>query len=89
MYFYPENMAAKATLWLWALRDIAVIGVGLLLSLLAFTKAGLSFPLLLSAVYAFLSMRFDNTSILDFLRSAAAFLFFKQQLYVWGPSDEP
>lgn len=84
MYFYPENMAAKAVLWLWELKDIAVIGVGLLLSLLIYTKTKLMFPLLLSALYAFLSMRFDNTSILDFLRFAASFLFLKQQYYQWG-----
>ncbi len=35
MYIYPENLKAKAALWLWALRDVAVIGVGLLISILA------------------------------------------------------
>ena len=32
MYIYPDNLSAKATLWLWELRDIGIIGVGLLLS---------------------------------------------------------
>ena len=27
MYIYPENLKAKAMLWLWELRDIAIIGV--------------------------------------------------------------
>ena len=88
LYFYPENMAAKATLWLWELKDIAIIGVCLLLSLLAYTQTNLMFPLVGSAVYAFLSMRIDNTSILDFIRYAAAFLLFKQQFYEWGLDDE-
>ena len=57
-------------LWLWELRDIGIIGVGLLLSVL-------------TAVYAFLSIRFDGTSILDFLKYAAAFLITKQQFYDW------
>lgn len=35
MYIYPDNLSAKATLWLWELRDIGIIGVGLLLSVLA------------------------------------------------------
>ena len=30
MYIYPDNLSAKATLWLWELRDIGIIGVGLL-----------------------------------------------------------
>jgi hypothetical protein len=37
----------------------------------------------LTAVYAFLSIRFDGTSILDFLKYAAAFLISKQQFYDW------
>ena len=32
MYIYPDNLKSKAVLWLWELRDIAVIGVGALIS---------------------------------------------------------
>ena len=35
IYIYPNNLKAKPTLWLWALRDVAVIGVGFVLSVLA------------------------------------------------------
>ena len=68
-------------LWLWELRDIGIIGVGLLISVLALTQTGIALPLVLTAVYAFLSIRFDGTSILDFLKYAAAFLITKQQFY--------
>lgn len=27
MYIYPDNLKSKAVLWLWELRDIAIIGV--------------------------------------------------------------
>ena len=30
MFIYPENLKAKPMLWLWLLRDIAVIGIGAL-----------------------------------------------------------
>ena len=71
-------------LWLWELRDIGIIGVGLLISVLALTQTGIALPLVLTAVYAFLSIRFDGTSILlDFLKYAAAFLITKQQFYDW------
>ncbi len=33
MYIYPDNLKSKAVLWLWELRDIAIIGVGALISL--------------------------------------------------------
>ncbi|MBR2894079.1 MAG: hypothetical protein IKC03_00285 [Oscillospiraceae bacterium] len=83
MYIYPDNLAAKATLWLWHLRDLCVITVGLVLSALALTETGVMFPLVLTAVYAFLSIRFDGTSILDFIRYASAFFITRQQFYEW------
>ena len=83
LYIYPDNLTAKATLWLWELRDVSVIGVGLLLSVLALTQTGIFVPLVLTAVYTFLSIRFDGTSILDFIRYAVAFLFTKRQFYEW------
>lgn len=83
MYIYPDNLTAKAMLWLWELRDVGIIGAGLLISVLALTQTGLFAPLVLTAVYAFLSIRFEDTSILDFIRYAAAFLITKQQFYEW------
>lgn len=35
IYIYPENLRAKAMLWLWPLRDVAIIGTGFILSVLA------------------------------------------------------
>lgn len=37
MYLYPDDLTARATLWLWTLRDMALIGTGALLSALALT----------------------------------------------------
>ena len=83
MYIYPDNLRAKATLWLWQLRDIGVIGVGALLSVLALTQLGFVPPIVVTAVYAFLTIRFEDTSILDFIRYACAFFIFKPQMYEW------
>ena len=60
-----------------------MIGVGLLLSVLALTQTGIFFPLVLTAVYGFLSIQFEGTSILDFIRYAGAFFITKQQFYEW------
>ena len=78
MYIYPDHLRAKATLWLWQLRDIGIIGVVLLISVLGFVP-----PIVLTAVYSFLTIRFEDTSILDFLRYACAFFMTKQQFYEW------
>lgn len=83
IFIYPDNLKAKATLWLWELRDVAVIGAGLLLSVLAIAQLGMIVPLVITFLYAFLSIRMEDSSILDFLRNAACFLFLKQQFYEW------
>ena len=83
MYIYPDNLKAKATLWLWQLRDIGIIGICALASILSLTQAGFFPPLVLTGVYAFLTIRFEDTSILDFIRYAFAYLFGSQQFYEW------
>jgi len=86
MYLYPENLTARPMLWLWTLRDVAWIGTGLLLSVLALTQTGSMIPLVITAALAFLCIRHGGISMLDFLRYATAFFFFGQQYYVWRES---
>ena len=70
MFIYPDNLKAKATLWLWELRDVAIIGIGFLFSVLAIAQTGILLPLVATVIYAFLSIRLEGSSILDFLRYA-------------------
>ena len=83
MYMYPDNLKAKATLWLWELKDIGIIGVGLLISVFVISQTGIMVPIAITAVYAFLAIRFEDTSIMDFIRYACAFFILKQQTYDW------
>lgn len=46
-------------------------------------QLGFALPAVLTAVYAFLTIRFEDTSIRDFLVYACAFLLVKQQRYEW------
>ena len=59
------------------------MGIGLLLSVLALAAWGFLPPLVLTVLYAFLSIRMEDASILDFLRSAVCFLVLHQQYYEW------
>ncbi len=86
MYLYPDNLKAKATLWLWELRDIGIIGVGLLISVFALAQLQFLPPIVITALYAFLSIRFEDTSILDFIRYAFAYFIGQQQVYQWAKS---
>ena len=64
IYIYPENLRAKAMLWLWPLRDVAIIGTGFILSVLALAQSGFLPPLVATFLFAFLSIRVEDASIL-------------------------
>ena len=84
LYIYPQNLKATANLWLWCLRDFALICVGLLLSLVALTQMGFLLPLALTAAFAFLSIRMEDLTVLDYIRIAAKFTISTQQEYRWA-----
>lgn len=83
MYIYPDNLKAAPTLFLWRLKDLAVIGIGALISIFAMVQMGFSVPLAVTLAYAFLAIRFDDTSILDFIKYAARYFFVEQQEFRW------
>lgn len=83
MYIYPDNLKAAPTLFLWRLKDLAVIGIGALISIFAMVQMGFSVPLAVTFAYAFLAIRFDDTSILDFIKYAARYFFVEQQEFRW------
>ena len=83
MYIYPDNLKASPMLFLWRLKDLAVIGIGALISLVALSQTGFSIPLVITLAYAFLAIRFEDTSILDFLKYAARYFFIEQQEFRW------
>ena len=86
MFIYPENLKAKPMLWLWELRDVAIIAAALLLSVFALSQSGSLAPLVGAALYAFLSIRVEENSVLGFLCFAARFLLLQQQYFEW---EEP
>ena len=88
MYIYPDNLKAKAVLWLWQLRDIGIIGIGLLISVFALAQLRFLPPIVITALYAFLTIRFDGTSILYFIKSACSYFLTKQQFFEWRYSEE-
>ena len=49
---------------------------------------GVLTPLVATVLFAFLSIRVEDASILDFLRYAVCFLCLKQQYYEWGEHTE-
>lgn len=83
MYIYPSNLKDRASLLFWNLRDVAVSVVLALLGVLTLTQTGSPAVLAVAAAYAFLSIRFDDNSILDFIKRAWRFVATGQQIYRW------
>ena len=87
-YIYPQNMRASATLWLWSLKDFAIIVVGALFSAMVLATTRILIPAVLTAAFAFLSIRSDETTILDFIKYAVRYFISTQQYYEWRLKGE-
>lgn len=82
-YIYPQNLKATANLWLWSLRDFVVLCIALLLSLLIMTQTKIVIPAAVTLCFGFLTIRMDDATILDFIRSAVRYLITTQQYFEW------
>lgn len=82
-YIYPENLKATANLWLWSIKDFVIIGVGVLLAVLMLVHSKQLIPAMIVMSYAFLTIRLDDTTILDFLKYAVRFFISTQQYFEW------
>jgi hypothetical protein len=89
-YYYPYDLKSQAKLWLWNLRDVAIIGAALLISILALTQIRSFLPLALTLVYMFLSIRLEDVCVLDYIRCGVRYFLLSQQYFEWkeGNSDE-
>ena len=82
-YQYPDNLRAKPVLWFWELKHIVVIGVCAIISVLAFSLTKSVIPLVLAAVYAFLTIRMDDRTILDYIKHSVQYFIAGQQTFFW------
>ncbi len=82
-YLYPQNLKASANMWFWSLKDFAILGVAALLSIVILVELHLMLPAAATLCYAFLTIRMDETTILDYLRCAARYFITTQQYFEW------
>ena len=82
-YIYPENLRASVKLWFWSVRDLIIICAGIVLSVIVLVNLWNVLPIAATASYAFLSLRADETSIIDYIFNAVKFFLTSQQLYLW------
>ena len=82
-YLYPKNLKAKANLWLWGMRDFILLCASALLSILALVELGWLIPAALTLCFAFLTVRKDEMTVLDYLKYAIRYYLTDQQYYEW------
>ena len=87
-YLYPQNLEARATMWLWGLREFAILGVLAMLSVVILVYAGLVLPAAATLCYGFLTIRTDDMTILDYIRLAVRYFISTQQYYEWEEKAE-
>ena len=73
-YLYPQNLKARANLWFWSLRDFVILSAAVLLSAVIFA---------LALSYGFLTIRREETAVVDFIGYAFRYFVTGQQYYEW------
>lgn len=82
-YLYPKNLKAVANMWLWSLRDFAILGIAAMLSIVILIYLKTLIPAALTLCFGFLTIRLDETTILDYITYAARYFITTQQYYEW------
>lgn len=82
-YIYPQNLKAKSHLWLWSIRDFLIICIMLILSVVILTQIWSFLPFAITAVFTFLSIRFEETTVIDYIVCAFRFFVTAQQIFYW------
>ena len=82
-YLYPQNLKATANLWLWGLRDFVILGVAALLSIVLLVRLWMAVPLALTLCFGFLTIRLEESTVLDFLMYAVRLFLSTQQYFEW------
>jgi len=82
-YIYPADLKSEPKLWLWSLKDLAALGIALIVSALALTQIHFYLPMVGTMVFGILTIRADDQSVLDFLKRAVRFFLTDPQEFYW------
>lgn len=82
-YIYPQNLKATANLWLWSMRDFVILAIAVLLSAVILVQLKTVMLAAVTLCYGFLTIRMDDTTVLDFMRYAVRYLISTQQYFEW------
>ena len=83
-YLYPQNLKATANMWLWSLRDFAIMSIAMLLSVLILANTRMVILLAVTLCFGFLTIRLEETTVMDFIRYAVKYFISTQQEFYWA-----
>ena len=81
-------MRTQAKLWFWNLKDVIILAIALTISVVSWAKLGFVLPAALTLGYAFLSIRMDEYSVLDFIGRAWRYFVSTQQYFEWKERED-
>lgn len=85
-FYYPKNLKASPTLWLWTVKDIAILAMLVFAAILLVVLTHSAYVLCVPMLWAVLTIRMDDSTIWENLCYACRFLFGHQTFY-WNGGD--
>lgn len=82
-YIYPQDLKAKTNMWLWDLKDFVIIGIGVLLGAVLLIYLRRVLPLGIVGVFAFMTIKLEDTTVLDYIQYAIRYFITTQQYFEW------
>ena len=82
-YLYPKNLKAMANLWLWGMKDFLILCVLAVVSVFLLVEFGWLVPVAVTLCFAFLTIRKEDMTVLDYIRYAVKYFLTDQQYYEW------
>ena len=65
------------------MKDFVILCIAVLISVMLFTWFGWLIPAVLAMIYAFLTIKKDDITVLDFIKHAVRYFMSNQQYYEW------
>lgn len=87
-YLYPKNLKSKANLWLWSMKDFAILCIAALVSVLALVELKIYTSAAVTLCFGFLTIRKDDATVLYYtvlyyIKYAVRYFIADQQTYKW------
>ncbi|MEE1155669.1 MAG: hypothetical protein U0O22_09575 [Acutalibacteraceae bacterium] len=84
-FYYPDNLNKDAVILVWKARDAVIVFCSLIASFLLFLWTSLYIPLVVSATFAFFTIRLADSdySVYEYIKTLVNYAITGQQTFFW------